>query len=139
MSMIVKFFKLPKNQQRLILRTVFLAASLRLGLWVLPFSVVRRIAARMSRGRPHRQGLRTDRIIWAVNKASLVVPGSNCLVRALTTHTLMKQSGIPSKLQVGVAKDDRGRLLSHAWVECNNRVVIGHDAAVKYQPILSIT
>jgi hypothetical protein len=132
MNAVQHFLGLSPSQKRLIVRTTLIAGSVRFALWFLPFSVVRKLASRLSGGRPHRQGLRIDRIVWAVDRASRAVPGCNVAVRALTAHTLLKQSGIPSKLHVGIARDRRRSHAAHVWVECNNRIIVGRGESEHY-------
>jgi hypothetical protein len=58
------------------------------------------------------------------------MPGTvKCLARALTVKVLLARSNCDSKLIIGVAKNPLQQLEAHAWVEVQERVVIGqiHD------------
>ena len=42
-------------------------------------------------------------------------------------QVLLGRQGEPSVVRLGVAKDDRGLLQAHAWLESNGVVVIGGE------------
>lgn len=69
-----------------------------------------------------------DRVGWAVASAARFVPGATCLPQALAAEFLLRRRGHPAGLRLGVAKDERGHVEAHAWVESYGHVVIGdHD------------
>jgi hypothetical protein len=78
-------------------------------------------------------------IAIAVRRASRLVPGATCLPQALATRAMLKRRGIVSELRIGVARDTRGDVQAHAWVEVAGRVVIGNlpDLA-RYQRLASV-
>ena len=77
-----------------------------------------------------------DRIAWAVECVSRVVPrGNNCLVRALATGIVLKRYGYPSELKIGVMKPAGGRFEAHAWLESGGNVVIGDFQLDHYVPL----
>lgn len=62
----------------------------------------------------------------AVDRASTCVHGGdNCLVRALTLHTLLAHRKIPSEVRIGFAATATGVKEGHAWLEHEGRVLIG--------------
>jgi len=98
----------------------------------IPYRLGRPVMLRMARVRPGSvsHAVTPDRIVRAVEQASRRVPfGGNCLVRALTTRTMLARHGHVSRLIVGVAKSTAGDLESHAWLEQDGRVVIGGNVA----------
>jgi len=67
-----------------------------------------------------------ERVAWAVSAASRYIPkGRNCLLRAITTHYLLKKLGYPSMIHIGVDRSAENTLAAHAWVENEGKVVIG--------------
>jgi hypothetical protein len=64
-------------------------------------------------------------VSWGVRNAARVVPRASCLTQALAAQMLLARSGHRSTIRVGVATDDRGNLLAHAWLISDGRVVIG--------------
>jgi hypothetical protein len=99
----------------------------RLGLWLLPFRVVRRLLARAARPPMPLRGPSPspDRIARAVALARRFVPHATCLPQALAAEALFIRYGQPADLRIGVAKTAGGRLTAHAWVENRGRVVVG--------------
>lgn len=47
------------------------------------------------------------------------------MIKAFTAQILLSRRGVVSDLRIGVAKNERGRLEAHAWVECRGRIVVG--------------
>lgn len=59
----------------------------------------------------------TAMVTWAVDRVGTGrwMPAS-CLPRALAAQTMLRRRGVPSRLCLGVAKDE-GALTAHAWIE----------------------
>jgi hypothetical protein len=135
MKRLHKFLSLTQGDRFLLLSALLLLSVVRLGLWLLPFQMLRRFLERISQVNLERQDvgeqprctLTTDKIVWAVDVASCYMPGGvKCLARALTTQVLMSRYGYSPELRIGVAKGEGGRLEAHAWVEIQGQVVIGY-------------
>ena len=138
MSRIAKFFALKRTDRVLVLRTFAPLIAMRAAMWTLPFARVSRISEAMSRPMRADAGARPspDRIAWAVECVSRVVPrGNNCLVRALATGIVLKRYGYPSELKIGVMKPAGGRFEAHAWLESGGNVVIGDFQLDQYVPL----
>jgi hypothetical protein len=58
------------------------------------------------------------------------MPGVKCLARAFTTQVLLSWENQPSRLCIGVAKSESGKLDAHAWVECQGKIAIGNLADI---------
>ncbi|MDB4971661.1 MAG: hypothetical protein JWN48_2 [Myxococcaceae bacterium] len=67
-----------------------------------------------------------EEIAWAIERARVGVPGVyKCLPQAYAGHLLLHRYGYDSVVQVGVARDAKGGVEAHAWVEREGRVLIG--------------
>jgi len=128
MTFLAKFLQLPPGDRKLLVRTVALLLVMWLGLALLPFRVVRRLALAGRR----RASLPPERIAWAVATAARLVPGATCLPRALVAESLLRRMGYPVTFHIGVAKADDRTLDAHAWVECSGKVVIGGADLKRY-------
>jgi hypothetical protein len=69
-----------------------------------------------------------EQIVWAVRAVSRYVPNATCLSQALVVQRFLIRSGHRCRLRLGVAKDAIRGFEAHAWVECDERVVIGESA-----------
>jgi hypothetical protein len=120
----------------ILLRTVALVCAVRLALWIVPFARLRRIVLSLARPRAG-QILRyqADELSSAVRAVSRYIPRASCLTQALVLHTLLRREGLPSKIQVGVNKT-AGRFHAHAWVESDERIVIGEPGPQDYSPMM---
>jgi hypothetical protein len=59
-----------------------------------------------------------------VAQAAARIPGSTCLTRALAGAALLRWSGLPSRLAIGVRKPG-GEFAAHAWVVSGSEIVTG--------------
>lgn len=67
-----------------------------------------------------------DFIVWAVSVAGYYAPGgAKCLARALTSQLLLNRYGHKHTLHIGVAKAEPQLLEAHAWIEYQERVIVG--------------
>lgn len=65
-----------------------------------------------------------DRLIWAIERASQIVPGATCLARAVALQRLLSINGHDSLLAIGVGRP-KGDFIAHAWVAQGERILIG--------------
>lgn len=132
MKRILKFWHLSSADQWLLLESALLLGLITLGLRILPFLTLQRLLHRASQTfvrLPHNNQPTAKQIAWAVQVAAQYIPSAACLPQALTVQLLYRRQGYPANLRIGVAKNQQGRLEAHAWVESQDRVVIGklHD------------
>jgi hypothetical protein len=66
-----------------------------------------------------------NEISQKVSLVSHFFPGASCLTQALAAQVLLRREGFDPKLQLGVARDEAGKFIAHAWIECDGRIVIG--------------
>ena len=129
MKRLRKFLSLSSSDRHLLVKTAVLLTGIRLGLRFLSFPTLRRILDKISKtsANPAQSYQSTlNQVVWAVNVVSKYMPGGvKCLARALATQVLLAQRGYLVQLQIGVAKDEAGQLEAHAWIESQDRVVIG--------------
>lgn len=73
------------------------------------------------------------RISWAVRVLSRRMPWARqCLVQALAARWMLQRRHIPSTMYFGVAKDDTGRFLAHAWLCSGSQVLTGAQACPQF-------
>lgn len=105
--------------------------AVRAGLWLIPFRWFRGIVTFLTRHASKRPNPRAaEQVSRAVSAVSRYVPRATCLTQALALHIVLKRAGLPSRIQIGVSKEG-GQFKAHAWVESQNKVVIGNGARLK--------
>ena len=57
---------------------------------------------------------------------------SKCYDKALTVKKILNQKNIPSALLMGVKTSEDNSMEAHAWVRCNQRLIIGGETAAEY-------
>ncbi|HEY0733679.1 MAG TPA: lasso peptide biosynthesis B2 protein [Herpetosiphonaceae bacterium] len=134
MSLLRKWLRLSPGERRLLLRAWLLLGVIRVALWLLPFRIVHRLPARAQAASPC---FSIEQIGWAVAIAGVYLPRATCLPQALAAQVLLRRHGHAADLKIGVARDERGRLEAHAWVESAGRIVIGGSASTlaRYTPL----
>lgn len=137
MSPLRKWLRLSSGERRLLLGAWLLLGTIRVALWLLPFRVVHR---RLARTQPSSARFSIEQIGWAVAVASVYLPFATCLPQALAAQVLLRRNNHAADLKIGVARDERGRLEAHAWVESAGRIVIGGSAGsvARYTPLPAV-
>lgn len=72
----------------------------------------------------------------AVRRAATVAPfRAVCLQQAVAAALMLRWRGFTAQIHFGVAKDESGKLIAHAWSRCRGEMVTGGAQAPEYQPI----
>jgi hypothetical protein len=139
MSRLRKFLALPSADQALFLRAAVLLLTVAFSLRIFSFQFVRQTLERYAGQNPVQQEAnpamlaRLTRALAIMSR--LLLGPDSCLVQALAARTLLSRYGQPSRLRIGVAKDEDGKLLAHAWVESGGSVIIGGNEYSQYVPL----
>ena len=116
----------------MLIRVWFVVGVARAALCVVSTETARRVVAKAAGG----SGGTVEQLVRAIRIVSRFVPGATCLTQALAAQALLTQSGFPSQVEIGVARDDLRRLHSHAWVVCQGQVVLGGQQLNHYNPMI---
>jgi hypothetical protein len=143
MKWLHRFIQLASQERNLFLKTYVLLTVVRLGLFLKSFNRLCKLLELISRhnqtvvGDPLSQRQLIVRVQWAINACCKFMPGSvKCLARALTMKTLLDQHGCPSKLMIGVDKNQAQQLEAHAWIEYEGHVIIGQlNDLTRFKPL----
>jgi hypothetical protein len=132
MRRLKRFAQLTGTERRILIRVLFVVGVARAALCVLSTDTSRRVVAKAATGAAGS----VEQMVWAVRIVSRYLPGASCLTQALAAQALLTQSGFPSQVEIGVAKDDLRRLQAHAWVVCQGQVVLGGQQPNHYNSII---
>ncbi len=135
MRRLLRFASLSLAGLGLTYRALLLALAARVCLWVLPFQSSRRLLAWIAAMWP---GPSTPAAaVQAVERACRCVPGSTCLVRAMTLEALLRSGGLAANLQIGVSLKAGAHFEAHAWVDLNGARLPSGDEARRFIPIFN--
>jgi hypothetical protein len=140
MTVLRRFLQLPARKRWLLIESAALLLLVRAALWLLPFEVLLRWTRRIGQSaRPARDGdLPVETIVWAVRRASRLLPGATCLTQALAGRILLARAGHLGELRIGVRKSPGAGFEAHAWLEHGGQVVLGGlDDLSRYVPMRS--
>lgn len=131
MRRLKRFLELSGAERRMLMRVGGVVAATRAALWMVPAHMARRVAAQAAAGAVGS----VEQLVWAVRVVSRYLPGATCLTQALAAQALLARSGFPSKVEIGVARDEGRRIRAHAWVVCYGQVVLGGPQASQYNSL----
>lgn len=73
------------------------------------------------------------KVRWAVSIMNKYTPWeSKCLVQAMTAKIMLKRRGIKSTIYLGVARDEEGKMIAHAWLESCGIILTGAKGSEKF-------
>jgi hypothetical protein len=135
MRRVKQLIDMSTSERTILLRALIAVLSARMKLWLrVGFQPVRTQAAEDTtplKAPPRMADWKASQYAWAVKAVSRYVPVTTCLTQALALHSLLAASGRKSRIEIGVSKDD-GRFEAHAWVVCNDQILIGGPNIDRY-------
>jgi hypothetical protein len=131
LSRLVKFLKLPCRKKRIFLTAFGVIWVIRIVLWVLPYSCIRKLASGV-KAKPEVGELTVEELVWSVETAGKYVLNATCLSQALAAKMLLAWNGYSSTLRIGV--DTCNGFAAHAWIEQNGVVILGGSVR-QYKPL----
>jgi hypothetical protein len=135
MSKLSKFAGLPTAEKLLLLRTLFIMGWIRVGLWLLPFRVMKNFV--FADGRKKDSSYSVEQFVWAVRASSRYVPVATCLTQALTAQVLLSRAGHRPRVEIGVALSEKNQFQAHAWLVLKDQVLVGDIGVERYTPLTS--
>jgi hypothetical protein len=114
--------------------------GMRLGLWLVPYRILRRMVEVSPRRRSERFGAEPP--AWIARNIVAIagyIPQATCLTQALSAYLLLRREGFDPRLELGVARD-AGTFKAHAWVICNEQVIVGDfsGGSISYRSLNSL-
>lgn len=125
---LLKFLQLATTDKLLILKSFFLVLAIRILLWLVPVKLLQSLFTwnlEENGDMSASDWAKIISIVRSVKAVSRFVPRATCLTQALAASLLIRRSGQRSNLKIGVAKDDKSRLIAHAWLEKDGRIILG--------------
>lgn len=142
MNRLRRFLRLSPAERWILIKAAALLEAIKLAMRLIPFRVLRRAADKTGNAfvwRRSGKNAPARKVAWAVETASRFTPGEKtCLTQALAAQVMLSRRGYASLLHIGVVKDDEGDLQAHAWVECENEVIVGGYELERYTPLTSL-
>ena len=133
------FRRLTPGERRLFVEAAIVSGFVWFGLRTISFASLRRALDAFGRRRAGPKDVSLATITWAVEAVSRRIPGGRtCLVEALTADVMLRRRGCTPMLHLGVRKEGEGRppIAGHAWVVCDDRIVVGRIADLdEYAPM----
>ncbi|NDJ61567.1 MAG: lasso peptide biosynthesis B2 protein [Chloroflexi bacterium] len=127
MNPLYKVTRLSAAERGYLLEAYLVLWLIQVMIWGLPFRRWWALLSRMThiRRAAALDSKRVDQLMLAIKRAQRGVPRATCLPQALAAQAMLARRGQISDLRIGVVYGGDGRLLAHAWVISDSRVVIG--------------
>lgn len=123
MGKLVKVWRLPGAQKRLLIEAWWRLLVVAIALRLLPFQRVRAWAARVDTIGSRRPAVSADRAAWLIAVAGRHHPlPIRCLERAVALQWLLARHGLATQLRIGVRRES-APLQAHAWLENDGRPI----------------
>lgn len=119
---------MPYQKKKLLGQSLIAVSSIRLSLWVFSFKALNHWLGTFAPTNSDEREVEwsvIDNVTSAVRFCSLYVPYASCLTQALAVRTLLGLRGQSSELKIGVDRDEDGKFMAHAWVEIDEKIIIG--------------
>lgn len=123
-----KFFSLPYGKKMTLTKAFLTVFRVRLCLWFFPKQSVKSCLLVNETENVNGKVVDWDaveRTVASVERCSRYIPKATCLTQAMSVFLLLQKMGQASNLKIGVEKDQDGSLKAHAWVEVDERIVMG--------------
>ncbi|MEM1125518.1 MAG: lasso peptide biosynthesis B2 protein [Bacteroidota bacterium] len=120
-----------------LLTALWLIPAVRLALSAFPFKSMLRFIDELDPAKQEASPAYVDGASWALALMARTLLGDKpCLTQALALQILLRRRAIPSTLRIGVKRDEQGGLAAHAWLEREERVLIGGADSPKQYALL---
>ena len=131
--------EVPAAERRLLVSALGVLFTMRVALWITSTPwLLRSVLGRSSRPADRAPDVPAEQVGLAVRRASRVVPFATCLPQALAVVWMLARRGHTGALRIGVKRGTAGELVAHAWVEHENRIIIGGRGVKQYAVLPSI-
>lgn len=131
MTRIRKFLTLTGRERELFLEAAFWMSIFRAAILILPFKMIaRRLGRHMCESNITFVDAEARKEVIAVSRALQTMARNlpwkcTCLVQGAAGKRMLGLRRIPATLYLGSAKDDRQKLIAHAWLRSADVVVTG--------------
>ena len=94
---------------------------------LVPFQRIYKVAGQSAASVPNSAATHEiAQIRQAIDRATASVPRTTCLTRGLAAAVLLRFTGLPYRLAIGVRKGTEGAFSAHAWVLSGENIVTGN-------------
>lgn len=117
MNLILKFFKIPISQKKLLIEAIFFLVTSKLVLMIFPFKICKHIFRKneVLVKQASVQSIKDIKI--AVERANKIAIWSNvCIVKSFAARFMLQNRGIASTIYLGVTLKNEKKLSAHAWL-----------------------
>ncbi len=137
MKNILSFIRLPLKIKKILLEA---SVALLLAKILISFTKLKSITKLLGKSNRVTRGADTDidllkvsEVSYSVQTMSRFTPWeSNCLVQACAAKYMLNRRNQPGTVYFGLAKDEKGSIIAHAWVKCGKHFVTGGDGSTHF-------
>jgi hypothetical protein len=131
---LTRFYRLPRERRRVLIRAFFALAAASAAVAILPF---RKAIAFGSVPLKRRIEVTLDDCVWAVEAVGRRLPWRPmCIQKGLAVQRLLRLGGIDAVLHYGARRSaDSGTLEAHVWVSVSAKTIIGGEEAPDFAEV----
>ncbi|MCP4100765.1 MAG: lasso peptide biosynthesis B2 protein [Lentisphaerae bacterium] len=128
MNLIRKFLKLSISNKRVLLEAVCFLFLAKILIVLLPYRFLKKFFGnyKLKCTESNFKRFEVENISYLIQKVSNKLPIKfNCLNKAIAAKSMLKIRRINSTLYVGLSKNNKNKLIAHAWLMVNDIPVTG--------------
>lgn len=137
MKNILNFLRLPLKIKKILLEA---SVALLFAKILISFTKLKSITKLLGKSNQLTKGsgknidlLKVSEVSYSVQTMSRFTPWeSNCLVQACAAKYMLNRRKQQSTVYFGLAKDEQGSIIAHAWVKCGKHFVTGGDGSTHF-------
>ena len=122
---IKKYRALIRQEKLLFLEAFFAQLWAGLVIRIVPFKWIPRLYVMKIQDSNNNKYDVVGEVKKAIERAGLVSPWKNkCLVESLAARSMLNRRRIQSQISLGVAHDEKKRLIAHAWIRAGDTEIV---------------
>jgi len=143
-ALMIKFLKKPLTAQMLYIEAILWLGIVRITILIFSFkSIARFLSKHMSCSQKQYESKTIEiskTIVSSILTMSIYMPWEcKCLAQAITGKMMLKKRKISSTLYLGVAKDENGGLIAHAWLRVGEIIILGGGGLNRFAVVSTFT
>jgi hypothetical protein len=141
---IKRFFSVNNQERNLFIRALLICTYSRLLIFFVPMKWYAKRLGEQGRESPvselNGKSEEIKIILKAMRRALRFLPGrTKCLAKAITLKSLLGRNRIPSTIYLGVAKEDKNKMIAHAWLRCGTEILTGKEEMPRFTVVAFFT
>jgi hypothetical protein len=126
MTTLIRLKSIPLSEKYVLIQAIILLLFIKITLRIIQLKAFIPLISRLAQIPPGKVGqpdsIRVGELVDRVGRNL----NTTCLHRALAAYVIMRRRRYDARLSIGVLMDQNAQFSAHAWVESQDKIVIGY-------------